>query len=58
MVEGNKQLPEVERDRDKERMGETDEGAQPKDEGEEDEEEQEEGEEENAPFKPFVLPGG
>ncbi|XP_074529366.1 sodium/potassium/calcium exchanger 3-like isoform X2 [Halichoeres trimaculatus] len=56
VVEGNKQPPEVERD--KETMGETDGGAQPKDEEEEEEEEQEEGDEENALFKPFDLPDG
>ncbi|XP_034545114.1 sodium/potassium/calcium exchanger 3 isoform X2 [Notolabrus celidotus] len=58
VAEGNKQPPEGERERDKETVGESDGGAQPKDEEEEEEEEQEEGDEENSPFKPFVLPVG
>ncbi|XP_040904014.1 sodium/potassium/calcium exchanger 3 [Toxotes jaculatrix] len=55
VAEGDRQMPEGERERGKEIVGETGGGAQPKEE-EEEEEEQEEREEENAPFKPFVLP--
>ncbi|XP_060903943.1 sodium/potassium/calcium exchanger 3 isoform X2 [Labrus mixtus] len=58
VAEGDKPLPEGERERGKEAVGETDGGAQPKDDEEEEEEEQEEGVDENAPFKPFVLPDG
>ncbi|KAM7000324.1 sodium/potassium/calcium exchanger 3-like isoform 2-T2 [Tautogolabrus adspersus] len=58
VVEGDKQLPEGERERGKEAVAETDRGEQPKDEEDEEEEEQEEGVDENAPFKPFVLPDG
>ncbi|XP_020500996.1 sodium/potassium/calcium exchanger 3 isoform X2 [Labrus bergylta] len=58
VAEGDKPLPEGERERGKEAVGETDGGAQPKDEEDEEEEEQEEGVDENAPFKPFVLPDG
>uniref|UniRef100_UPI0037E9AEBE sodium/potassium/calcium exchanger 3-like isoform X2 n=1 Tax=Semicossyphus pulcher TaxID=241346 RepID=UPI0037E9AEBE len=57
VAEGDGQLPEGERERGKETVGETDGGAEPKDE-EEEEEEQEEGDDEKAAFKPFILPGG
>lgn len=58
VVEGDKQLPEGERERGKETVGEADAIAQPKDEEDEEEEEHVEGDDENAPFKPFVVPDG
>ncbi|XP_029020843.1 sodium/potassium/calcium exchanger 3-like isoform X2 [Betta splendens] len=60
VAEGDRQTLEGGRERGKEVREDTDtgRGAQPKEEEEEEEEDRQEGQDENAPFKPFVIPGG